>query len=81
MCQIAEGMPPTEQIFIGAVTAVLCLMGIAKSRWVLDNTQKGTRLASWFGPSKAIWVLRGLFGLGAVFGILLAANLLKPIQW
>ncbi len=74
-------MPPKDQIFIGAATAGLCLIGLAKSRWVLDNTKKGARLIGWFGAKRAIWVLRGLFLLGAAFGILLAANVIKPLQW
>lgn len=74
-------MPPTEQIFIGVTTAVLCVFGLANCRWILENTRKGERLRRWFGPPKAIWVLRGLLGLGAVLGGLLAANILKPLQW
>lgn len=74
-------MPPKEQIFIGIVTAGLCVFGLAKSAWILENTSKGARLSRWFGPGRAIWVLRGLLILGAVFGLLLAANVIKPIQW
>lgn len=74
-------MPPKEQIFIGAATALLCLIGLVNGRWILDNTKKGQRLANWFGPVRAIWVLRVLLMLGAVFGVLLAADVIEPVQW
>lgn len=74
-------MPPKEQIFIGVATALLCVIGLAKSRWILENTKKGARLCRWFGPARAIWVLRGLLGLGVILGGLFAFNILKPLQW
>jgi hypothetical protein len=74
-------MPPKEQIFIGITTALLCGIGLAKSRWVLENTNKGKRLSGRFGPERALRVLRGLFALGMLLGGLLAANILKPLQW
>jgi hypothetical protein len=74
-------MPPKEQIFIGTATAALCVFGLANSRWILENTKKGARLCRWFGPTRAIWVLRGLLGLGAIFGGLLAADFIRPLQW
>jgi hypothetical protein len=74
-------MPPKEQIFIGVATALLCVIGLVKSRWILENTRKGARLGRWFGPRRAIWVLRGLLGLGVIFGGLLAVNVVKPLQW
>jgi hypothetical protein len=74
-------MPPKEQIFIGIATAVLCVIGLAKSRWVLENTNKGEYLSKRLGPNRAAWVLRGLLVLGVLFGGLLAANILKPLQW
>ena len=61
--------------------AVLCGVGLVYSRWFLENTRKGERLVHWFGADKAVWVARGLFGLGLVFGLLLAGNFIRPIQW
>ena len=74
-------MPPKEQIFIGAATAVLSVIGLANCGWILENTRKGKRLADWLGPDRAVWVLRGLLVCAALFGGLLAANVIKPIQW
>jgi hypothetical protein len=74
-------MPPNDQIFIGAATMLLCLFGLANCGWILDNTNKGARLIAWFGSARAVWVLRGLFFLGAVFGGLLAINILRPVRW
>ncbi len=79
--RLLENMPPKDQIFIGTVTLLLCVFGLVNSGWILDNTKKGERLMAWFGSARAIWVLRGLFCLGAVFGGLLAANIIRPIQW
>ena len=74
-------MPAKEQVFIGASVAVLCLIGLVNSRWILDNTKKGERLTQWFGEARAIWVLRGLLLLGALFGVLLAVNIVQPLKW
>ena len=70
-----------EQILIGGVTSALCLLGIAHSRWMLRETRKGQLLVRWFGEDRAIWILRGLLIAGIVFGVLLAMNIIRPIQW
>ncbi len=72
---------PKEQILIGAVIAVLCGIGLCKDRWFLTNTKKGRQLIDRFGQRHAIWVLRLLFGAGAVFGILFASGVIRPVQW
>lgn len=70
-----------EQILIGSVTAVLCLLGLWNSRWLLFETRKGKRLVEWLGDGRALWVLRGLLTAGVVFGVLLALDVIRPIQW
>ena len=72
---------PKDQIFIGITVAVLCAAGLCKDRWFLTRTKKGKRLIGWFGEEKAIWVLRGLFGLGMLFGLLMAMNVIRPVNW
>lgn len=72
---------PKEQIFIGLTVAVLCAVGIYKDRWFLTQTKKGKRLIGWFGEEKAIWVLRGVYGLGMLFGLLMALNVIRPVNW
>jgi len=74
-------MPPKDQIFIGAATAFLCLLALFKGDWILNNTAKGERLANWLGADRAVWVLRILLGAGIVFGILLAMDVIRPLQW
>jgi len=74
-------MPPKEQIFIGAATALLCLIGLVNGRWILDNTKKGQRLTNWFGRVRAIWILRALLTVGAAFGVLLATDFIEPVKW
>ena len=72
---------PLEQIFIGSVSAALCLAGIWHDRWLLTETKKGKRLVAWFGEHRALWVLRGLLAAGLLFGVLLATNVIRPIRW
>jgi len=71
----------SEQILMGTAVAVLCGLGLWKGRWFLENTAKGRRMVRWFGPRRALWVLQLLLGMGALFGILLAADLIRPMQW
>ena len=72
---------PTDQIFIGAMVAVLCLVGFFKDRWFLQNTRKGKWLAEKFGEQTSLWIVRGLLGTGTLFGVLLACNVIQPVQW
>ena len=58
----------------------LCLMAAFNERWILEKTTKGQRLIHWFGPATASWIFRGLTLLGVVFGGLLAAGVIRPIQ-
>jgi len=72
---------PLEQIFIGSATAVLCLAGLRNNAWLLEHTRKGRRLVDCFGTVKAVWILRGLFIAGAIFGALLATGVINPVHW
>lgn len=74
-------MPDNEQILMGTATALMCALGLWKSQWLLENTRKGQRLQQALGLARAIWVLRGLLLLGMMGGILLAVNVLRPMQW
>mgnify|MGYP001444978656 CR=1 FL=1 len=66
---------------MGTVIALLCATGIWQDRWFLEHTGKGQRLVGWLGEAKALWAIRGLFAVGALFGGLLAIGIIKPIQW
>ncbi len=72
---------PTDQIVMGVATALLCLWGIWNYRWLLVNTRKGEWLVNRFGQQKAIWLLCSLFLVGVLFGLLLAIDIIHPIQW
>ena len=72
---------PGHQIFIGVAFALLCLLGLWREKWLLTNSGHGQRLTRWFGEARARWVLRALLIAGAVFGALLAANVIRPVQW
>ncbi len=72
---------PKEQILIGSTVAVLCLAGLWKEQWFIANTKKGRQLVGRFGETNAFWVLRVLFGLGMLFGTLLAVGVIRPVQW
>ena len=72
---------PSEQILIGAATAVLCAIGLVQRRWLLENTRKGRWLVERVGPVRAAWVLVALLAGGAVFGALLAIGIVKTVRW
>jgi hypothetical protein len=72
---------PAEQVFIGLTTSGLCAVGIAQQEWFLRETRKGRWLVELCGTRNAVWVLRGLFSLGVVFGLALASGIVNPIRW
>ncbi|MCH9652340.1 MAG: hypothetical protein K0U86_04140 [Planctomycetes bacterium] len=71
----------SENEFIGGAVLIFSLIGLIKEQWFLANTRKGERLTEWFGPARALWVLRLIFLTGLIFGALLAAGMIHPIQW
>ncbi len=72
---------PKDQLLIGAVFALFCLIGLYKDLWILAQTKKGQWLVRRCGQQRSVWLLRSLFGCGAVFGVLLACNVIRPVQW
>ena len=72
---------PKEQLFIGVVVALLCAAGLVNARWFLVNTRKGKWLARRCGDERALWLMRGLFGTGTLFGVLLACDMIGPVHW
>jgi hypothetical protein len=71
----------TEQIIIGALVVLLCVQGLWSQRWLLEQTRKGQRLVRRFGPKRAALLLRAILVGGLLFGALLAANVIRPVQW
>jgi len=71
----------SENELIGGTVLIFSVIGLIKEQWFLANTRKGQRLTEWFGPARAIWVLRVIFLTGVMFGALLAAGMIQPIQW
>jgi hypothetical protein len=71
----------TQQTAMGVVIAALCVFGLLNARWLFERTRKGRRLAQWFGEGHGLQVLCGLLAAGALFGILLAAGVIRPIHW
>ena len=74
-------MPNKEQILIGTVVALLCSAGLWSARWFLRETPKGQWLSRRLGDERALWVLRGLFAAGIAFGLLLATDAIRPVEW
>jgi hypothetical protein len=72
---------PNEQVLMGIFVALLCAAGLWHEQWFLANTRKGQRLVGWFGLHRAALVLRLLLGIGVLFGILLAADVIRPVRW
>ncbi|HUG91001.1 MAG TPA: hypothetical protein VML55_09220 [Planctomycetaceae bacterium] len=72
---------PKDQILIGSLFAVVCLIVAWKARWMCEHSNVGRRLAERLGVGGAMWVIRAVFGALAVFGVLLATNVVRPVQW
>ena len=79
--RVKHGRMQKEQLLMGAVIALLCVAGLVNTRWFLMHTNKGRWLVRRCGETGALWVLRGVFGTGTVFGILLACNVIRPLHW
>jgi hypothetical protein len=71
----------SSQMAMGGMVALLCLFGLWRHRWIFENTRKGRQLAGWFGESGGLRVLVGLLFAGMIFGLLLASDVIRPIQW
>lgn len=72
---------PHDQLIMGLSVSGVCLAGILKRRWFLLNTRKGRALVTHFGDTNAARVLSVIFLLGALFGVLLATGVVRPISW
>jgi hypothetical protein len=72
---------PTHQIVMGAAVAALSFVAFLKTDWLLRNTSKGEWLTRKFGERKARLYVRSFFFFAAVFGVLLATNVVRPLQW
>ena len=69
------------QLFMGIAIATLCLVAVANERGLLTNTRKGQRIVEQFGERRARWIVRAVFGVGALFGGALAKGLINPVHW
>jgi hypothetical protein len=70
-----------DQIIMGLVIAALCGLGFYHTGWMLERTGKGRALVGWLGATGAGLAWRGLMLMGAIFGILLAADVIRPLRW
>ena len=70
-----------EQVAMGVIIVLVCLAGLYYDRWFLSHSKKGQRFVGRFGERKAVWMLRLLFSAGALFGTLLATDVIRPVQW
>ncbi len=70
-----------EQILIGLGCVLLCGFGLWHSATLLRRSHNGRRLGDLFGAERALWILRGLLTAGTIFGVLLAADVVRPIEW
>lgn len=71
----------SQDTAMGVAIILACLMILFRERWFLAETTKGQRLSARFGPSRALWILRGLLLAVATLGGLLAAGVIHPIRW
>ncbi len=74
-------MTISSQTAMGGMVALVCLYGLWRRHWFFENTRKGRRLARWFGETGGLRVLVGLLFAGIVFGVLLASDVIRPMNW
>ncbi|MBL8851073.1 MAG: hypothetical protein JNG89_15445 [Planctomycetaceae bacterium] len=74
-------MPPADQIFMGTASAVMCVVGLRYSVWLIEQTRKGQRLAELLGAARALMAVRAFLVCGAVLGVLLAFGVVNPLRW
>jgi hypothetical protein len=70
-----------QQTAMGFVITAMCVFGLLNSRWIFEKTRKGRRLAQWLGEVRGLQFVRGLLFVGILFGLLLAADVIRPIHW
>lgn len=74
-------MKNDHHVVVGGLIVLLCSWALFKQAWILEHSEKGQGLLRRFGPQGGPWVLRLLLAVGIVFGGLLAAGIVRPIQW
>lgn len=72
---------PKEQIFIGSVFAVVCLIVVWQAPWMCEHSRFGRGLARRLGEPAGVWAVRAIFAGLAVLGALLAADVVSPVRW
>jgi hypothetical protein len=73
-------MIPT-QTAMGVLIVGLCLVGLWHIGWLLEHSRYGRRLVIWFGEIGGRRAMTGILIAFAIFGVLLAADVIRPIQW
>jgi hypothetical protein len=68
-----------DQILMGYAIAIVCLVGLAYSRWFLNSTRKGRWILIKLGPANGLMALRVVFLAGAAVGICLALDVIRPL--
>ena len=69
-----------DEILMGTTVAMLSGFGLLKVRWLIANTRKGHWLTSRLGERRAVFVTAGVLFLLAVFGVLLAVGVIRPLN-
>jgi len=72
---------PSDQILMGVGVAVMSAVGFWKTDWLLRHTPKGEWFVRRYGVGRARLIVRTCFFFAAVFGVLLAVNVIRPVQW
>lgn len=70
-----------DQVIVGTLVVMLCVAGLVKDRWILTQSRYGKFLARKFGETQGLWILRTLLAAMALFGVLLATDVIRPIRW
>ena len=70
-----------EQLLMGGVTLVLCLLAWPKIDWFLREIPKGKWLVNKLGWQTAKRFTQIILCCFALLGLALAANLIPPMRW
>lgn len=72
---------PKHQILMGVSIALLSSVAIWQTGWLLEHTSKGQWFARRYGELRARGIIRTFFFVTAVLGVLLALDVIRPMQW
>lgn len=69
-----------QHVAMGLGIVFVSLILLLNQQRLLADSRYGRQLRHWFGEERAPLVLRGLLALTAIFGVLLAIEVVRPLN-